>query len=276
MIDIGMKVGRFAGAVDNITPSLQWRKVLARRSCLVGEGYVIYLATILNEGHFSTMPRLSKKTSSKRSIEIIDSLVSHNTRFRMKQRETVEEFCKFIVSPGVVQKKEVESDGRDVKKTVPDGDDISTGGNGGENCQVGDHIARSHEEFFQEDTDRISLGFEERRAPQEGSSSATRKGVKRRSLGSSVATRLFEGEEGWDVEGRVRSVGAIRLGSSVDTNVGSVGLGLEKPPNFPPQEGHERSSTIELDAAKSGEAMAETAEWSSGPDKGKPAEAKTW
>ncbi|KAL3684207.1 hypothetical protein R1sor_002229 [Riccia sorocarpa] len=186
------------------------------------------------------MPRLSKKTSSKRSIEIIDS-----------------------------PKKEVESDGRDVKKTVPDGDDISTGGNGGKNCQVGDHIARSHEEFFQEDTDRISLGFEERRAPQEGSSSATRKGVKRRSLGSSVATRLFEGEEGWDVEGRVRSVGAIRLRSSVDTIMRSVGLGSEKqPPNFPPQEGHERSSTIELDAAKSGEAMAETADWSSGPDEG--------
>ncbi|KAL3675191.1 hypothetical protein R1sor_025139 [Riccia sorocarpa] len=164
------------------------------------------------------MPHLSKKTSSKRSIEIIDSLVSHNTRFKMQQRETVEEFCKFIGSPGVVQKKDVgevlkKRDGEDVEKTVPDGDDITTGGNGREKCQVGNHIARSHEEFFQEDTDRISLGFEGRRAPQEGSSSASRKGVKRRSLGSSVVTRLFEGEEGWDVEGRVRSVGAIPLGS---------------------------------------------------------------
>ncbi|KAL3676955.1 hypothetical protein R1sor_026903 [Riccia sorocarpa] len=113
------------------------------------------------------MPCLSKKTSSKRSIEIIDSPVSHNTRFRMQQRETVEEFCKFIGSPEVVQKKDVwevlmERDDEDVEKTVPDGDDITTGGNGRENCQVGDHIARSHEEFFQEDTDRISLGFEGR------------------------------------------------------------------------------------------------------------------
>ncbi|KAL3693571.1 hypothetical protein R1sor_007222 [Riccia sorocarpa] len=188
------------------------------------------------------MPRLSKKTSSKRSIEIIDSLVSHNTRFRMQQRETVEEFCKFIGSPGVVQKKDVgevlkEGDGEDVEKTVPDGDDITTGGNGHEKCQVGDHIARSHEEFFQEDMDRISLGFEGRRAPQEGSSSAPRKGVKRRSLGSSFVTRLFEGEEGWDVEGRVRI-------------------------------SQERTALLEFDAAKRGEAMAETADWSSGADEG--------
>ncbi|KAL3678023.1 hypothetical protein R1sor_020979 [Riccia sorocarpa] len=162
-----MNVGRFADAVDNITPSLQSRKVPARRSCLVG-------------GHW---------TANKEGIAIIVITVSPRLQWEVLS----------------------ERDGGDVEKTVPDGDDITLGGNGREKCQVGDHITRSHEEFFQENTDRISLGFEGRRAPQEGSSSASRKGVKRRSLGSSVATRLFEGEKGWDVEGRVRSVGAIRL-----------------------------------------------------------------
>ncbi|KAL3686290.1 hypothetical protein R1sor_008864 [Riccia sorocarpa] len=248
------------------------------------------------------MPREKKTKSVARSIANIDSPVSHNTRLRRDRRHTVTQFLRGIDDKEVVipeveipEIEILEVENLDVTETTVSQDkDIAAGrrgtakavvgeqhrGNGPESEGVGDevrvesrsvgeHIAHSHQNFFRDNSGKLSLGFDspnvevgKETAPQGGSSSVTRKAMKRTSLGSSVAKSLFpEDEDSWDIVGRERFAADNRLGSSVEVIANSVraeSTGREE--KSEPREGAESITTSELGAERNPKKMTSVAE----------------
>ncbi|KAL3683633.1 hypothetical protein R1sor_001655 [Riccia sorocarpa] len=142
---------------------------------------------------------------------------------------------------------------------------------------VGEHIAHSHQNYFRDISGKLSLGFDsgdvevgKGRTPQGGSSSVSRKVMKRTSFGRSVAKSLFhEDDDGWDIVGRERSVADYQLGSSVEPTANSVRAesagGKEK---SEPRGGVESITISELGFGRNSKKMSSVGEFSSGEDDG--------
>ncbi|KAL3698132.1 hypothetical protein R1sor_012208 [Riccia sorocarpa] len=135
------------------------------------------------------------------------------------------------------------------QSTVCEYDDITSVDNCPKRSTVHDRNLHSHEDFFRDDSENVALGYdaphkqrEDGRAPLPGSSSVTRRGIDRSSLGRQIAARLLfpdseEREEGQRENqlGRDLGLNGIRIAGSLgETDTISV---------------HERVSRRQFDAA---------------------------